>query len=178
MNAKIGPDDATFTFDNITNRNGEILLDFIDEFNLFFSNNSFMKPKNQLWSFEYPSGRRSQLDYVLFRKKWQNSVRESCAYSSFSSVGSDHRIVSASIKLSLRSSETSAPHPKKTIDWKAVSQNKDLSERFTIAVHNKFEILSSNSEVELGNIDDIYSNLSTATVETATEMLPKKKSVT
>ena len=45
-------------------------------------------------------------------------------------------------------------------------------------MHNKFQILSSNNEVELGNMDDIYSNLSTAIVETATEMLSKKKSVT
>ena len=176
MNAKIGPEDASFTFDYATNRNGEMLLDFMDEFNLFSSNNLFMKPKNQLWSFEYPSGRRSQLDYVIFRKKWRNSVRDSRSYSSFSTVGSDHRIVSASIKLSLRSSKKSPPHPMKTIDWRSVSQDKDLSARYSIAVHNKFQILSSNSELELGNIDDIYSNLSSATIETATEMLPKKKS--
>ena len=107
-----------------------------------------MKPKNQLWSFEYPSGRRSQLDYVLFRKKWRNTTRDSRAYSSFSRVGSDHRIVSASVKLSLRSSKKSSPHPMKCIDWKTVSQNKDLSEKFAIAVHNKFQLLSSNNDVE------------------------------
>ena len=28
---------------------GEILRDFMDEFNLFSANNSFMKPKGQLW---------------------------------------------------------------------------------------------------------------------------------
>ena len=176
MNAKIGPDDTKFSYDLATNRNGETLLDFMDEFNLFSSNNSFMKPKNQLWSFEYPSGRRSQLDYVLFRKKWCNSISDSRAYSSFSTVGSDHRIVSASVKLSLRSSKKSPPHPMKCIDWKAVSQNKDLSEKFAIAVHNKFQLLSSNNDVELDTIDDIYSILSTATVNTATAMLPKKKS--
>ena len=63
----------------------------------------------------------------------------------------------------------------KTIDWRSVSQDKDLSARYSIAVHNQFQILSSNSELELANIDDIYSNLSSATIETATEMLPKKK---
>ena len=82
-------------------RNGEILRDFMDEFNLFSANNSFMKPKGQLWTFEYPSGERAQLDYVLFRKKWRNSVKNARSYSSFSSVSSDHRIVSASVKLSL-----------------------------------------------------------------------------
>ena len=107
---------------------------------------------------------------------WRNSISDSRAYSSFSTVGSDHRIVSAYVKLSLRSSKKSPPHPMKCIDWKAVSQNKDLSEKFAIAVHNKFQLLSSNIDVELDTIDDIYSNLSTATVNTATAMLPKKKS--
>ena len=147
MNAKMGPDDTKFSYDLATNRNGETLLDFMDEFNLFSSNNSFMKPKTQLWSFEYSS----------------------------STVGSDLRIVSASVKLSLRSSKKFPPHPMKCIDWKAIPQNKDLSEKFAIAVHNKFQLLSSSNDVELDTIDDIYSNLSTATVNTATAVLPKKK---
>jgi len=34
-----------------------------------------MKPKGQLWTFEYPSGVRAQIDYLIFRKKWRNSVK-------------------------------------------------------------------------------------------------------
>ena len=58
-----------------------------------------------LWTFEYPNGGKAQLDYVLIRRKWQNSVKEFRPYSSFSSVGSDHRIVTADVKLSLRVSK-------------------------------------------------------------------------
>ena len=78
------------TFDS-TNRNGEMLLDFLEEFNLFTSNKYFINPNGQLWTFEYPSGDRAtaQLDYLIFRKKWKNSVKNSRSYSSFSSVGSD-----------------------------------------------------------------------------------------
>ena len=95
-------------------------MDFVDEFNLFISNTHYMKPRGQMWTFEYPSGARAQIDYILFRKKWRNSVKDARAYSSFSSVGSDHRIVSAKVKLSLRSSKEAKPHPMKTIDWKEV----------------------------------------------------------
>ena len=70
-----------------------------------------MKSMGQLWTFEYPNGNRAQLDYLIFRKKWQNSVRDSRAYSSFSSVGSDHRIVSARVKLSLRVSKKAVAIP-------------------------------------------------------------------
>ena len=99
---------------------------------------------------------------------------DSRAYSSFSSVGSDHRIVSADIKLNLRASTKSPPHAMKTIDRKAVSLDKDLSKRFSVEVKYKFQIPSSNHELALENLDEIYSNLSTVTVQTATEMLPKK----
>ena len=147
----------------------------MEEYNLFSSNNNFMKSKNQLWTFEYPSGKRAQIDYILFRKKWRNSVKKSRSYSSFSTVGSDHRIVSSTIKLSLRASKKSQPHPIKSIDWKEVATNPDLSKQFSVAVYNRFETLSGNVDLQLGNIEQIYSNLISATEEVAQEMLPKKQ---
>ena len=121
FNAKLGPDVQRFTYNESTNRNGDLLIDLMDEYNLFCSNCSFMKPNSRLWTFEYPTGARAQLDYILFRKKWRNSIKDSRSFSSFSSIGSDHRIVSATIKLSLRSSKRSKPHPMKTFDWRKVA---------------------------------------------------------
>ena len=105
LNAKLGPDNARFKHNKETNRNGEHLIDFMEEFSLFASNTSSMKPKGQLWTFEYPKGGRAQLDYLIFRKKWSNSVKDSRAYSTFSSVSSDHRVISATLNLSLRVSK-------------------------------------------------------------------------
>ena len=175
MNAKLGPDHVNFTFNDKTNRNGEKLLEYMEEYNLFSSSNNFMKPKNQLWTFEYPSGQRAQIDYILFRKKWGNSVKNSRSYSSFSTVGSDHRIVSSTIKLSLRASKKSHPHPMKSIDWKEVASNADLSKQFSVAVYNRFEALSANADLQHNNIEEIYSNLVSATETVANEILPKKQ---
>ena len=86
FNAKLGPDDAKFTSHTETNRNGELLVDFMEEFNLFPANTKLMKSKNKLWTFEYPNGAKAQLDYMMIRRKWQNSVEECRPYSSFSSV--------------------------------------------------------------------------------------------
>ena len=61
---------------------------------LMFANTNFMKPGAKLWTFQHPSGSRSQIDCILIRKKWRNSMRNCQANSSFSSIGSDHRIVS------------------------------------------------------------------------------------
>ena len=175
FNAKLGPEESKFSFHSKTNRNGEMLMDFVQEFNLFISNTHFMKPKGQMWTFEYPSGARAQLDYVIFRKKWRNSVKDSRAYSSFSSVGSDHRIVSATVKLSLRCSKQAKPHPMKTIDWKDVSSNPAMSKQFSLEVFNKFEALC-DSEINSDNIDEMYGNLIKTTEEVALASLPKKKS--
>ena len=174
MNAKLGPSDANFSFDKGTNRNGEKLLEYMEEYNLFSASNNFMKPPGQLWSFEYPSGLRAQLDYMIFRKKWKNSVKDTRSYSSFATVGSDHRIVSSNVKLSLRASKKSKPNPMKCFDWKEVALNPALSKSFSIAVHNKFEDLSGQEELNFDNIDAIYSNLISATETVAKEMLPAR----
>ena len=133
-----------------------------------------MKPKGKLWTFEYPLGDRAQLDYLIFRKKWKNSVKNSRSYSSFSSVGSDHRIVSSKVKLSLRSSKKAKPHPMKLIDWKDVSSNSVLSKQFSLDVFNKFQSLST-SEINADNIEDVYNTLIESTEEVALATLPKKE---
>ena len=134
FNSQLETDETMFSFNSKTNRNGELLANFVQEFILFISNTHFMKPKGQMWTFEYPSGTRAQMDYVIFRKKWRYSVKDSRAYSSFSSVGSDQKIVSATVKLSLRSSKEAKPHPMKTVDLKEVSSNPVISKEFSVQV--------------------------------------------
>ena len=48
-----------------------------------------------------PCCRKYQLDYILIRQKWSNSITNVEAYSTFSSIGSDYRIVSSKVRLSL-----------------------------------------------------------------------------
>lgn len=173
FNAKMAAPDVLFSFNNTTNRNGEYLLNILEEFNLFSSNNSFMKSKNQLWTFEYPNGTRAQIDYILFRKKWRNSVKDSRSFSTFSSVASDHRIVSSKVKLSLRISKPSKPHPLKRVDWVKVTRNADISGRFAVNVFNRFTPLYS--EVDKDNLDSAYSSLIKITEEVALSTLPQKE---
>ena len=174
FNARLGPDDAKFTFHSETNRNGEYLVDLMEEFSLCPANTKFMRSKHKLWTFEYPSGQRAQLDYILVRKKWQNSIRNCRPYSSFSTVGSDHRIVSADVKLSFRVSKKSAPDPMKAIDWKKVSHDKNLSSLYSVSVFNRFQELSSDSQLASDNIDTFYNNLILANKEVSQSLLPKK----
>ena len=132
-----------------------------------------MKSANHLWTFQYPNGDKAQIDYILFRKKWKNSVKDSRAYSSFSSVSTDHRIVSSKVKLSLRKSKSSKPHPLKKIDWKETSSNPEICNRFTIEVYNRFSNLFIEDLTD-ENIEETYTHLINVTEKVALEQLPRK----
>ena len=90
------------------------------------------------------TGHKSQVDYILVNRKWKNSVKNSEAYSSFSSLGSDHRIVTARVKLSLRACKS--PSKGVPYDWKAL-ENPELQEKYSVEVKNRFTVLSNCTDV-------------------------------
>ena len=111
MNAKFGPDDCNgFTFNRRTNENGLALLTLIDECGVVLLSTKVKKSRGKLWTFVYPNGDEAQLDYILINKKWQSSAAS--AESSFSSVGSDHSIITAKLKLKLRAHKPRKHQPK------------------------------------------------------------------
>ena len=107
FNAHLGENDARYTYHLNTNKNGQHLQELSSEKNLIITNTTFQKRRGKLWTYlSDMSGNKTQIDYILINRKWKNSVKNVEAYSSFSSVGSDHRVLTASLKLSLRSSKT------------------------------------------------------------------------
>lgn len=174
FNAQIGLDNVKFSFHPSTNRNGHKLFDFMQQFQLLATNTIFMKKASKLWTFQHPSGSKSQIDYVLVRGKWRNSVRNAQSYSSFSSVGSDHRVVSCHIYLSLRSSKKPKPDPMKSIDWHQVYCNSDLRSRYIFEVKNRFDLLSQPGD-DLDDLEKKYQTLIEANKQVSLSLLPKKQ---
>ena len=74
----------------------------MEDFQLLATNTLFQKRRGKLWTWMSPNKTTHQIDYILTRKKWRRSIINSEAYGSFSSLGSDHRVVSATVRLSLR----------------------------------------------------------------------------
>ena len=108
MNGKIGASDAKGSvYNKHTNENGQLLLNYVLECNLKPLNTSFKKREGKLWTHTSPSGAKCQIDYILINNKWKNSALNCEAYNTFCSVGSDHRIVTAKTRLSLRQSKPS-----------------------------------------------------------------------
>lgn len=171
FNAEVGLDNVLFSFHKHTNRNGNKLFNFMQRFQLFATNTTFMKSASKLWSYQHPSGSKSQIDYILVRNKWRNSVRNAQSYSSFSSVGSDHRVVSCHVTLSLRSSKKPKSDPMKTIDWQQLYTNSDLRSTYAVEVKNRFDMLSKPDD----DLENKYQTLIKANQEISLSLLPKKQ---
>jgi len=129
FNARLGPEDARFTLHSETNKNGKLLGNLMTEHGLLAANTHFRKREGKLWTHEDRcTNARRQMDYILVRKKWRNSVLNSEAYSSFNTTKSDHRMVSIKVRLSLRVTKTS---PRTKYNWKEFSENRHLQEQYT-----------------------------------------------
>lgn len=75
FNAQLGPNKAKFTYHKDTNKNGQLLTDFMEQSNLIAANTWFQNRPNRLWTHRSPRGYLSQLDYILVRRRWQNSTK-------------------------------------------------------------------------------------------------------
>ena len=104
----------------------------------------------------YPNCEKAQLDCILINKKWQNSATNAEAYNSFSSVGSDHRIITA--KLKLRANKLRKHQP--TYNWQASTENTDVVQKYQLEIKNRFNTL--NLEGTDQSIESIYRSITIA----------------
>ena len=138
FNAKIG---KGLSYHNVTNRKGQHLLDFLNQHNLVAINTRFQKAKRKLWSWRSTKGELSQIDYILCRKRWQNSILDSQAYSSSNVIASDHRIVSLKARLNLRFTR---PVGRRTLNWATLSSNNTLAQEMDVKISSEFNSLPKN----------------------------------
>ena len=166
FNARIGPEVAAHTYHEATNRNGKYMADLLLEFGLLAANAQFKKRPGKLWTFkDRATESLRQLDYILVRRKWRNSLMDAEAYNSFCTVGSDHRVVCAKIRLSLRT----AKHTKiAKYDWKLFSVSPEIQDRYTVAVKNRFHVLEESGD------ETSYVNFVEANRQAMDECVPTK----
>ena len=92
------------------------------------------------------------------------------AYSSFEGLSSDHRIVTAKIRLSLRKNATRTATTKH-YDW-ALLNNRDFTDKYVLELRNRFETLQEKEEKNTPN--DEYENFVNAHLEAASKCIPTK----
>ena len=159
-----------FSLHNLSNRNGEHLTDFALENRLTCLNTKFQKKKRKLWTYTNANNTKAQIDCVFINKKWNNSALNCEAYS-FEGMSSDHRIVTAKIRLSLRRNTartTATVH----YDWSLLN-NRDIRDRYALTLRRKFGVLQERSETRTPN--DEYENVVNAHLEAAAKCIPTKQ---
>ena len=107
-----------FSLHPTNNRNGQYLDDFRQQFNLMAVNTFLQKPQRSLWTWRSPKNEVYQLDYILLRNRWKNSIIDCQAHSSSHPIGSDHRIVVLKFRLSLR---TKRSKKKANLNWRGLA---------------------------------------------------------
>ena len=88
------------------------------------------------------NGTKTQVYFILIRNKWKNSVNNCETSSNFSSIGSDHRIVTVTIRLSLRS--IVKQNKRKIYDW-SILKDKQISKEYSNTVKLIYHDLNTES---------------------------------
>ncbi|XP_068704500.1 craniofacial development protein 2-like [Montipora foliosa] len=161
FNARIGQDSHTTnprvigksTYHDQTNENGELLTRFCERHNLRPTQFRFPHPKGRVWTWEHPSGQRAHLDHIIVNAKWLNSVRNCRAYGSVE-LDSDRRIVSVTVKISLRIQGANPVKPKR-YNWNKLESVSNRKE-FQLELKNRFEPLRTLSADE--NMREFYNS--------------------
>eukprot|EP00116_Pleurobrachia_bachei_P001743 sb/3462005/ len=173
FNAKLGPEIPGFTYNSRTNRNGSLFLDTLEECDLEATNLRFMRKKEKRWTFlSEGTHHKALLDYVLVRKKWRASIKDTRTTNSFNSIGSDHRAVISKIRLSLRKKQQ--PAKKVLYDFEPLIEDTELRDTFAVSVQNRFEALTNMD----GTATEKYQSYTDAVHQTCKEHLkprPKRK---
>ena len=75
LNAHIGQESRyEYIYHKTTNRNGQMLKDYLQENNMLCLNTHFQKRNGQLWTHNSPNEFKSQIDFIIINRKWKNSV--------------------------------------------------------------------------------------------------------
>ena len=170
--SRTSPEDSGFYLHPTSNRNGTLLRDTMVECGLVAGNHLFQKKTSKLHTFTSDGTLcKSQIDYILIRSKWRNSLRNLEVVDSFGDVGSDHRAVLGFIRLSLR--KTKRPKGQIRYDFTQLKEDTDFQDVYSVEVNNRFDVLKQ--DVELNDASGRYGAFVTAVTETNSRLLPRKR---
>ena len=76
FNSYLGQEDGLkYEFHNSTNRNGNMLKDYLQENKLLCLNTHFQKRTGQKWTHKSPNNYSSQIDNIIINRKWKIVLR-------------------------------------------------------------------------------------------------------
>jgi hypothetical protein len=154
-----------FTPNDSSNRNTEMLVDFIQLHGLIAANTLFQK-KSQV-SFYGPKRRRVLLDYILVRKKWCKSV-SNCDVKCVPSVASDHNLIMATIKWVLKNNKKGKSRCRYDLSY---LKNQDCTKAVSDFINVEYGLKHST------DIQENYTLFSELTREAIEKFVPKQDKI-
>ncbi|XP_065574252.1 craniofacial development protein 2-like [Artemia franciscana] len=125
--------------------NGVRLLMFAMLNNLSVANTWFKRKPCHTYTWRSRDGRtRTQIDYLLFSRRWKSMIKDSRAYrgaDTGSKSGSDHLLLKSKVRFRLSSKKVSAP---KCILDTAKLKLPEIKETFMLELTNRFTALQDN----------------------------------
>ena len=79
------------------NDRGSMLREFANNNKMVICNTVFKQPKRRIWTWQSPRSERYQLDYIMIRSRYINTVINCHSYPG-ADVNSDHNLVAANLK--------------------------------------------------------------------------------
>ena len=129
------------------NENGHLFTDFCQENELVIGGTLFGHKDIHKYTWESPDGlTRNQIDHVAINRKWVGSLKD-VRTKRGADVASDHVLVVARVRLSLRARKRKVERRK--MDVGRLKEGK-IREEYVVKVYNRFEVLMDK---EVGDID-------------------------
>ena len=73
------------------NRNGAMLEEFLQQYSILTENTISLKLTQKLWKWRHPTGYLSQMDYIIYRKRRRNIIRNSHVKLSAATITGHHK---------------------------------------------------------------------------------------
>jgi hypothetical protein len=147
------------------NRNeaGERLLEFCEENDLFLVNTCFEQPEWMLYTWTSPDGQyRNQIDYLLGRRQCRSAF-QSVKTRPDADCGSDHVLLTATVRIKLKNIQ----HVEK--GWKLDIDN--IHEEYKTEIKQKLVTVN----LQGGSSEEIWKTLKDTFKEVANKTIPRKK---
>ena len=156
-----------------TNDNGQRMIEFCEATDLRIAHSHFLNRKARLYTYIGPKEDRQQLDHIMIRCKWWKSITNCRAYNSID-IGSDHRIVSANFRLSLRANKRN-PNGRCQYNWAKLS-DPCIQRKFDMELRNRFNSLMDET-IPSNNVSEVQKQANSfdkALIHSSENILGKK----
>ena len=183
LNAKVWNDNTNYGrvmgMHGVGNRNdnGERLVEFCEMSNLVIGGTLFTHRDIHKLTWNSPNGRdRNQIDHLMISGVWRRSLLDVKVKRS-ADVGSDHHLVTASIKTKLKKIEA-RPNIQARFDTQQLRDNK-VKAAFITDIKNRFQILQNISDQpEEANVDAKWKEIATLYTESSKKKIGYRKKKT